>query len=158
MSETYKPKRGKKSEYYVNPGEFEEQIAKCYAEDHLSDEVCISISKIANKLSYSRNFINYSYREEMVGDAIEKMVKTIQNRVYKYDPTKTGKNGKKGNAFMYFTKVAYHAMVNRIKIEKKNRDAIDRYQEETYNRLMSESENGNKARITQCYDEENTFN
>jgi len=160
MSEISKPKprkRGKKSEYYVKPAEFEELILKYYETDDLPTELCECIIKIANKLSYSPNFINYSYRDEMVSDAIEKMITCIHNKVYKYDPTKTGKNGKKGNAFMYFSKVAYHAMVNRIKIEKKNKLAIDNYQEEMYNRLITESENGNRAKIKTCYDEENTY-
>lgn len=158
MLETYKPKRGKKSEYYVNPDDFEKLIAECYKNGHLSDELAICIYKIANKLSYSKNFLNYSYREEMVGDAVEKMVACVQNRVYKYNPEITARNGKRGNAFMYFTKVAYHAMVNRIKIEKKNREAIDNYQEEMYNRLMGESENGQHIKKHTCNDEENTWN
>jgi hypothetical protein len=159
MLEISKPrKRGKKSEYYVNPDIFEELIAESYRTDILSDEVCICVDKIANKLSYSPNFINYSYRDEMVGDAREKMIATIRNKVYKYDPGKVGKNGKKGNAFMYFTKVAFHAMVNRIKIEKKERDAVENYRDEIYNRLMDEQENGQHTRRHTCYDEENTWN
>lgn len=150
-----KPKRGKKSEYYVQPARFDELIEQYYKEGELSEELCQCILKIANKLSFSPNFAKYSYREEMVGDAIEKMISALTNKVYKYNPDVQTKNGKKGNAFMYFSKISYHAMVNRIKIENKNAKAIESYKEEMYDRIMGEEEGGNKVRKQLPNDEEN---
>ena len=51
-----------------------------------------------------------SYREEMTGDAIVKMIKALREK--KFLP-------EKGNPFSYFTKIAFHAFCNRIKREKK---------------------------------------
>ena len=40
--------------------------------------------KIANHLAYKSNFINYTYRDEMILDAIENCITYIDN----FDPTK----------------------------------------------------------------------
>lgn len=73
--------------------------------------------KIANGLSRSGNFINYSYREDMVMDAVENCVQRIMN----YDinkPTRTGAP----NAFSYFTQISWYAFLRRIAKEKKQDD------------------------------------
>lgn len=64
---------------------------------------------IANKLSTNRNFIGYTYREEMIGDAIENTLRYIHN----FDPDKTN------NPFAYFTQIMYYAFLRRIEKEKK---------------------------------------
>ena len=69
-----------------------------------------------------------TYREEMVGDAVERMVQALTDQ--KFDPLK-------GNPFSYFTKIAFHAFCNRIKKEKKGRDALVNYQNEVYNNIGS---------------------
>jgi len=64
---------------------------------------------IANKLSTNRNFIGYTYRDEMIGDAIENTLRYIHN----FDPEKTS------NPFAYFTQIMYYAFLRRIEKEKK---------------------------------------
>ena len=39
------------------------------------------------------------------------------------------------NPFSYFTTIAFHAFINRIKKEKKHRDVISEYQEVVYDQL-----------------------
>jgi DNA-directed RNA polymerase specialized sigma24 family protein len=78
---------------------------------------------IATRLAFAPNFINYTYREDMIGDAIVKMVKALREE--KFEPTK-------GSPFSYFTKIAYHAFVNRIKKEKKASEVLAAYQEKIY--------------------------
>lgn len=152
-----KTRKRKNPEHYVQPARLEQLIQEYYDCDVMSLELGESILKIATRIGFCSNFINYSYRDEMIGDALHKMLVTLDKKKYKYDPTKIGKTGKPGNAFQYFSKVAYHAMVNRIKIEKKNRDAIDNYREQVYDRIISESENGNMVKRSAPYDEENTY-
>lgn len=65
---------------------------------------------ICENLSRRPNFANYSYREEMVGDAIENCLSAIDN----FDP-----NEKKQNPFGYFSLIAWRAFVRRIKSEQK---------------------------------------
>jgi len=64
---------------------------------------------IANHLSYRPNFINYPYREEMIGDGVENCLMYASN----FDP------GKSKNPFSYFTQIIYFAFLRRIAKEKK---------------------------------------
>ena len=67
------------------------------------------ILKIANHLSYRPNFINYTYREEMISDGIENCLQYID----RFDPARSS------NPFAYFTQIIYYAFVRRITKEKK---------------------------------------
>lgn len=67
------------------------------------------ILKIATRLSHKANFINYSYREDMILDGIENCMHCINS----FDPTKSS------NPFAYFTQVIYFAFLRRIAKEKK---------------------------------------
>ena len=73
--------------------------------------------RIAEGLSHKSNFIRYTYREEMVMDAVENCLKAIHN--YNLDTaTRTGKP----NAFAYFTQITWYAFLRRISKEKKQQD------------------------------------
>ena len=67
-------KRGpkpKKTEYYIDPAIFKQQLVEYYKDSETNEHVIAeSINKIAHGLSYSSNFINYTYKDEMIGDAI----------------------------------------------------------------------------------------
>jgi hypothetical protein len=65
--------------------------------------------KIAEGLSHKPNFINYTYRDEMVSDGIENCLMYFDN----FDPTKSK------NPFAYFTQIIYYAFLRRINKEKK---------------------------------------
>jgi hypothetical protein len=128
-------KKGKKpvdkEKFYVEPKQFDEEIVKYYESGNMSDELALMVSKIAHKLSYAPNFINYTFREEMVGDGIIRMFKALMSK--KYDREKGT------NPFSYFTRIAFNAFRNRIKKEKHIRDTHEKYQ----NELILFSENYN---------------
>ena len=65
--------------------------------------------KIATHLSYRPNFINYTYREEMISDGIENCLQYATN----FNPEKSK------NPFAYFTQIIYYAFLRRIAKEKK---------------------------------------
>lgn len=65
--------------------------------------------KIANHLSYRPNFINYTYREEMILDGIENCIQYAHNFNHE----------KYSNPFGYFTQIVFYAFVRRIQKEKK---------------------------------------
>ena len=67
------------------------------------------IVKICTNLSYSTNFIGYTYRDEFVEDAIENCIRYVRS----FDPNRSK------HAFTYFSKVAYYAFLRRLKDEKK---------------------------------------
>lgn len=73
--------------------------------------------KIANHLAYKSNFINYSFREDMILDAIENCLIYMDN----FDPKKST------NPFAYFTQITYYAFVRRIQKEKKHLQTKYRY-------------------------------
>lgn len=68
-----------------------------------------SIIKISTRLAYKPNFFNYSYRDEMIADAIENNIRTVRN----FNPAKSA------NPFSFITTIAYNAFLRRIEAEKK---------------------------------------
>ena len=125
----------KKSEHYVNNKEFlaamveykklvkkskwtkENNINKPKVPDYVGE----CFLKIANHLSYRPNFINYTFRDDMISDGIENCLQYLDN----FNPTKSN------NPFAYFTQIIYYAFVRRIQKEKK--------QVTIKNRLITES-------------------
>jgi len=109
---------------YVDPIEMENLISQYYKDGgkDIPSDLADMIQKIATRLGYAQNFINYY--------AIIKMITALTRKRFK---CKSGYN-----PFSYFTKVAYRAFQNRIKKEKKEHDTIHRYQNEVYS-LLTES-------------------
>lgn len=64
---------------------------------------------IAENLSHKPNFLSYTFRDEMISDAIENCVMYADN----FDPAKSK------NPFAYFTQIVYYAFLRRIQREKK---------------------------------------
>ena len=105
-------KSEKKKEHYVNNKEFLAAMTEykklCVeAEESGEDKPPVSnyigecFLKIANHLSYRPNFINYTFRDDMISDGIENCLQYIHN------------------PFAYFTQIIYYAFIRRIQKEKK---------------------------------------
>lgn len=92
---------------YIN--EYNHAKAEGLPPPRASNYIGECIWMIANRLSTNRNFIGYTYREEMIGDAIENCLRYIHN----FDPDKSN------NPFAYFTQIMYYAFLRRIDKEKK---------------------------------------
>jgi hypothetical protein len=118
----------KEKPHYVNNADFSQAVVEyCKTvieaketDDQLpivTDYIASCFLKIAEGLSHKSNFIRYTYREEMVMDAVENCLKAIEN--YNIEAaTRTGKP----NAFAYFTQIAWFAFLRRIAKEKKQQD------------------------------------
>ena len=117
----------KKKVHYVNNKQFLEAIVE--RKQHLREAeesgdpkpqitnyLGECILKIANHLSYRPNFINYTYRDEMISDGIENSLQYIDN----FDPEKSK------YPFAYFTQIIYFAFIRRITKEKKQQKIKDR--------------------------------
>lgn len=78
-------------------------------EPQISNYIGECIIKIATKFAYRPNFINYTYRDEMIADGIESCLMGVK----KFDTEKFS------NPFAYFTQSCFYAFIHRIKIEKK---------------------------------------
>ena len=119
--------------HYINNSEFskavveyvkfaKEEVDKGNIKPIIPNYIAVSFLKIAENLSHKSNFIRYTYREEMVMDAVENCLKAIEN----YDvntPTRTGTP----NAFAYFTQIIWYAFLRRITKEKKQQDIKEKF-------------------------------
>ena len=101
-------KSTKKKEHYVDNKKFlaalvvyraecAEATEKGLGKPRVSNYIGDCFLKIATHLSYRPNFINYMYREDMIGDGIENCIQYIHN----FDPDKSS------NPFAYFTQIVY---------------------------------------------------
>lgn len=123
----------RKSIHYVNNADFSSAVVEyvTVVQKAKSDEKTLPVVpdyiaqcflKIAEGLSHKSNFIRYTYREEMVMDAVENCLKAIEN--YNLEAaTRTGKP----NAFAYFTQISWYAFLRRIAKEKKQQDIKFKY-------------------------------
>ena len=127
------PRKNKKSAHYVNNADFSSAVVeyvKTVNEAKSSNQTLPKVPdyiaqcflSIAEGLSHKSNFIRYTYREEMVMDAVENCLKAIEN--YSIEAaTRTGKP----NAFAYFTQITWYAFLRRIAKEKKQQDIKLKY-------------------------------
>jgi hypothetical protein len=110
----------KVNEHYVNNkdftaavaeyvGQINEAKAKDKTPPKMSEYIGECIYKIATRLSTRPNFINYTYRDEMICDAIENCIQYLGNFNVE----------KSNNAFAYVTQICYYAFLRRIQKEKK---------------------------------------
>ena len=119
--------------HYVNNAEFSQAVVDYVTEVETAkkqsqalpivpDYIAQCFLRIAEGLSHKSNFIRYTYREEMVMDAVENCLKAIEN--YNLEAaTRTGKP----NAFAYFTQITWYAFLRRIAKEKKQQDIKLKY-------------------------------
>ena len=113
-------KTKKRSEHYVNNADFlaamkeyKKSVNKAKREKRdkppVTDYIGSCFLKIANHLSYRPNFINYTFRDDMISDGIENCLQYLDN----FNPAKSN------NPFAYFTQIIYYAFIRRIQKEKK---------------------------------------
>jgi hypothetical protein len=106
--------------HYVDNTEFLEAIknyrsscAACRAENKpipkIPDYMATCLMLIAKNLANKPNFYAYTFKDEMIGDAIENCIMYFHN----FDPDKSS------NPFAYFTQIIYFAFLRRIQKEKK---------------------------------------
>lgn len=88
---------------------YKKSLVDGHEKPQVSKKLAHSIIQIATRLTNSYNFVNYTYKDEMISDAILKCL----DKVHRFDPTISEQS------FAFFTQVAWNACVNRIKIEQK---------------------------------------
>ena len=134
----YKKKLVIAKEQGLNKPRVSEYIGKC-------------IYLIAENLSHKPRFMNYSFRDELVSDAIENCFLYFDN----FNPDKGS------NPFAYFTQIIYYAFHRRISKEEKNRYIIyKKFQESVLDTsdaaLMIDSDDNHLISST-MYDNLNEF-
>ena len=118
----------KKAEHYVNNKEFTQAVSefnekvklaewKGKTPPRMTEYIGECIYKIATRLSTRPNFINYTYRDEMICDAIENCIQYLGNFNIE----------KSSNAFAYVTQICYYAFLRRIR-KKRNKFSLNKSQ------------------------------
>jgi hypothetical protein len=113
-------RKKKDPRHYVDNKKLFEEMKKfkelCYEAEESGEErppvshyIGECFLKIANGLSFRPNFVNYTYKQDMVSDGIENCLQYL----YNFDPKKSN------NPFAYFTQIIYYAFIRRIQKEKK---------------------------------------
>ena len=113
-------KKKKVTQHYVDNKKFLEEMTKfrtkvIKAKDSnrkrpmVTNYIGECFLKIANHLAYRPNFINYTFRDDMISDGIENCLQYMDN----FNPEKSK------NPFAYFTQIIYYAFIRRIQKEKK---------------------------------------
>jgi hypothetical protein len=109
------------SKHYVNNKtlfealiEYKKKVSEAKANDlpkpRIPNYIGECFVQIANRLSTKPNFVNYTYRDEMISDALENCISVVDN----FDPEKSS------NPFAYFTQIIHFAFLRRILKEKKH--------------------------------------
>jgi len=117
-------RRKRQPEHYVNNKDFTAAVVAYVerkGETPLPDYIAICFMKMAEGLSHLPNFYLYSYRQDMVMDAVENCIRAIQNYDYKAK-TRSGNP----NAFGYFNQIMYFAFLRRIAKEKRQQEIKER--------------------------------
>ena len=120
MDNQQDPIDNKKKHQYINNEDFlnalikyKNEVASSKEEDSkkpkIPEYIGLCFMKIANNLAKRPNFCQYTYKDEMISDAIENCLMYFEN----FDPEKSS------NPFAYFTQICWYAFVRRIAKEKK---------------------------------------
>ena len=121
-------RRDPNSAHYIDNKEFLAKIS-AYREERIEAEergeerpqvtnyIGECFVKIANHLAYKSNFVNYTFRDEMILDGIENCLTYMDN----FNPEKSK------NPFAYFTQITYYAFIRRIQKEKRQMETKFKY-------------------------------
>lgn len=100
----------KEKKYYVNNQDLLDKIKDYKDSDKFSDELGKMIFDIAKNYACKGNFSGYTWKEDMVSEAVLTCCKYLKN----FDADKSN------NAFAYITKICHNSFKGYIKKENKH--------------------------------------
>jgi len=103
------------SKYYVTNGKMLPEVIKSKEGGKISDELARMLMMLTRKYSQRPCFINYTYKEDMISDAL---VNLCQNAL-KFNPEKSS------NPFAYYTTCIHSSFLQYLNTEKKHRRIRD---------------------------------
>ena len=112
---------------YVNQEELIEELRLSREQDQLTNRAIKFFQEMIKREVSVLSYRNPMDREDVKSRAMLDIL--LYWRSFNPDHPRS-------NAFSYFTKIAFNAFRNRIKKEKKNREALLHYQDQTYNELI----------------------
>jgi DNA-directed RNA polymerase specialized sigma subunit len=99
-------------EYVKNKELYEELLKSKENDNKVSEKLGKYFYLIAKNLSNKSNFTGYTWKDEMISEAVFTCVKYFKN----FNPEKST------NAFAYITQICYNAFIIYIKKQKKHSD------------------------------------
>lgn len=91
------------------------EVIACKQTGVISNKLARMLMLLTEKYSYHRYFIGYTYREDMIADALL----NLSQRALQFDPSKSS------NPFAYYTQAVYRSFRQFIQNEKKQRNIKD---------------------------------
>jgi hypothetical protein len=107
-----------KDGYYITNEDMIDEIKKYHESKSISDKLGGMFIHIATNFANKSNFAGYTWKEDMIGEAVYTCVRYVHN----FDIDKC----KDSNPFAYFTQICYHSFINYIKKQKKHSKIKDR--------------------------------
>jgi len=135
----------KHKEHYVNNNEMFQEILKYHETGQISDELGTMFMKIAKRFGSQPKFSGYSYIEDMISSAVERMVEQID----KFDV-----NRRPANPFAYFTQTTRNQFLAILKREKRQRDIKSKYRTKVWEDLCTDEQ---LEQANETTDEDDTF-
>ena len=102
--------------YYVRNKDLIPEIMKMNENNIISEELGAMLLLIAKNLSNKGNFINYTWKDDMIQEAVLTCCRYLKN----FDLRKSN------NPFAYITTICNHAFVNYINKQKKHSEIKDK--------------------------------
>ena len=112
----------KPSVNYINNEEFYNRLVEWRnsGEEKIPDDIALCLMKICNNLARNAKFSGYTWKDEMIGDALYSCIRFVRN----FDPEKSK------NPFAFFSQIAYNSFAKRIGIENQKLATLAEYKEE----------------------------
>lgn len=130
MDKEQQPKRSvKEKPHYVSSVEFDKEIRLFYETEQWTPFLATAIQKIAKGVAHRHNFIKYSWKEDMISTAVFNMSCALTRKFYRLDSG--------FSSFGYFTAIAWHACLEVIKKEERNKNAIRDYRCDVYRDMLN---------------------
>ena len=121
---------------------YTEATEKGEAKPQISNTIAHAIIQIATRMANSWNFVGYTYKDEMISDAILK----CYEKIHRFDPSISN------NSFGFVSQVTWNSFINRITNCKRcsNNGARRKNSSRTINR-----QSNNATRLHNCWTQRN---
>lgn len=113
-------------------------------------DICgLQLYKMVKGLSNNGRFSGYTWKEEMISDALLKLVKALDGKKYDFS--------KNFNPFSYFNTIGWREFIARIKIENKKNKTMDDYRKFKFDDICSDQEDNMQIYTKQGFDDYEHF-
>jgi chromatin segregation and condensation protein Rec8/ScpA/Scc1 (kleisin family) len=116
-------KKVKSNDTYLNKRDMYEELVEYNKTKVISERLAKMFQTLARKFSTHSWFFRYTYREDMIADAVSKMVEKVSN----FDL-----NHPSADPFAYFTRIAYCQFRQMIKKENRQTQTREEYRAEVW--------------------------